>query len=204
MLESDLYGPLAAILVGISTGVIVIADDRRVKIGLLALQYILSAALLDLASPIQIVVIKLVTGLTVCLILVITTRQISTIDEEVRGSDLPAGRVFRIIAVLLVTTSAIGIGRSDFVTLPGIPPESLSGALLLGGLGLLQVSLLEKPTYIAFGIFSLLNGFEIAYVVLESSLAVIALLALVHICIAVVIGIIELDVEEHDVQIRDF
>jgi hypothetical protein len=163
VLETDVYGPLAAILVGISTGIIVIADNRRVKIGLLALQYILSAVLLDLAAPIQIVVIKIVTGLTVCLILVISARQISTTNDDVRGSDLPTGRVFRIIAVLLVTTSAIGIGRSDFVTLPGIPPE-----------------------------------------VLESSLAVIALLALVHICIAVVIGIIELDVEEHDVQIRDF
>jgi hypothetical protein len=54
-----------------------------------------------------------------------------------------------------------------------------------------------KPPDVAIGLFSLLNGFEIVYVVLESSIAVMTLLALVHVCIAVVIGIVELDVEEN-------
>jgi hypothetical protein len=54
-----------------------------------------------------------------------------------------------------------------------------------------------KPPDVAIGLFSLLNGFEIVYGVLESSIAIMTLLAVVHVCIAVVIGIVELDVEEY-------
>jgi hypothetical protein len=200
MFELDTFTTLAAILAGITTGIIAITDDGRVKIGLVSLQYILTSILLNLASPIQVVVIKLVTGLTVCLILVMTARKIGRDRYIVQRFGLPTGRAFRMIAVLLVTTSAVGIGRSEFVTIPGIAPEALSAALLLGGLGLLQVSLLERPSNVAIGIISLLNGFEIVYVVLESSIAVMALMAIVHICVAVVVGIIELDLEEYDLQ----
>jgi hypothetical protein len=200
MVELHTIAPFAAILAGITTGIIVITDDSRIKIGLVFFQYALSSILLNLAAPIQIVVIKFVSGLTVCLILFVTARMIGEDRHIVRGFDLPAGRAFRMIAVLLVSTAAVGIGRSEFVSIPGIAPEALSAALLLGGLGLLQVSLLERPSNVVIGVISLLNGFEIVYVVLETSIAVMALIAMVHISVSVVIGIIELDVEEQDLQ----
>lgn len=200
MLEINALSPLAAILAGITTGIIIITDDDRVKIGLLSFQYLLSAILLNLGSSVPVVVIKIGSGFTVCLILTVTARQIGKHREIVQRLDLPTGRGFRMLAALLVTTSAVGIGRSELVAIPGIAPEALSAALLIGGMGLLQVSLLERPSDVAIGIICLLNGFEIVYVVLESSIAVMALIALVHISVAMVIGIIELDVDDYNLQ----
>ena len=189
--------PLAVIMVSISTGVTVIIDNNRVKLGLLALQYVLSAILIDPTAPSQLIVIKIATGLIVVSVMYISARQKAIWGGHENEQGLLTGRFFRMIAVLLVTTSAIGIGRSNFVTIPGIRPEALSAALFLGGLGLLQVSMFGKLPDVAIGLFTLLNGFEIVYGVLESSIAVMTLLALVHVCIAVVIGIVELDVEEN-------
>ena len=189
--------PLAMIMVSISAGVTVIIDNSRVKLVLLALQYSLIPILIDPKAPNQLIVIKIVTGLIVVLVMYISAKQKGTWVNHENEQSLLTGRIFRMIAVLLVTTSAIGIGRSNFVTVPGIRPESLSAALLLGGLGLLQVSMFEKPPDVAIGLFCLLNGFEVVYGVLESSIAIMSLLAVVLVCIAVVIGIVELDVEEY-------
>lgn len=194
MLSFESISPMAAILCAITSGLIVIYENRQGRIALLFIQYLLVSILLNLGFSPQ-VVIKLITGLTVSLILIITTRQSALVRFVPREVIIPSGLAFRMISVLLVTTAAVGIGRSELVILPGIAPQALSAALLLGGMGLLQASLFENATDIAIGIFTLLNGFEIAYVVLESALAVMALLAIVHISIAVVIAIIELDVE---------
>jgi len=188
--------PLAMILVSICSGITVIIDNSRVKLGLLALQYSLITILIDPTTPNQLIVIKIVTGLIVVSVMYISAKQMDIRGGHENEQGLLTGRIFRMIAVLLVTTSAIGIGRSNFVTIPGIRPEALSSALLLGGLGLLQVSMFGKPPDVAIGLFSLLNGFEIVYGVLESSIAIMTLLAIVHVCIAIVIGIVELDVEE--------
>ncbi|MCK5645397.1 MAG: hypothetical protein KAH97_01375 [Anaerolineales bacterium] len=193
----NFLAPLAVIIVSISAGVTVIIDNSRVKLALLALQYGLIAILIDPTTPNQLIVIKIVTGLIVVLVMYISAKQKGIWSDHENEQGLLTGRIFRMIAVFLVTTSAIGIGRSNFVTIPGIRPEALSAALLLGGLGLLQVSMFGKPPDVAIGLFSLLNGFEIVYGVLESSIAIMTLLAVVHVCIAVVIGIVELDVEEY-------
>jgi hypothetical protein len=198
--EISSLAPVAALLVGVFSGILVIADDKRVKIGLLASQYLLVSVLLNAESLQVLVVIKVVTGITVSLVLINTAIQIGKVHHLSERIDIPASLPFRMIAVLLVTTASIGIGRSEFVSIPGIRPEALTAALLLGGMGLLHVSLFERPSDVAIGVFSLLNGFEMVYVSLESSIAVMALLTIVHIAVAVVIGIIELDVEDSDLQ----
>jgi hypothetical protein len=194
MPDLESISSIAAIICGIASSLIVIYENRRVRIGLLFILYILTAILLNLGISPQ-VVIKLISGVTATLILTITTRQTDQVQDIPRVANIPSGLAFRMISVLLVTTAAVGIGRSELVILPDIAPQALSAALLIGGMGLLQVSLFENPINVAIGILMLLNGFEIAYVVLETSLAVMALLAIVHISIAVVIAIVELDVE---------
>jgi hypothetical protein len=200
MFELDSLAPITTILAGIASGILVVTDHKWVKIGIIALIYVLVSILLNTEAPQVLVVIKLVTGLTVSLVQINTVIQIGR-DRPLTGRlDLPTSLPFRMIAVLLVTTASIGIGRSEFVTIPGVRPAALSTALLLGGMGLLIVSFFERPSNVAIGIICLLNGFELVYVALESSIAVMALLAVVHIAVAVVMGIIELDVEESDFQ----
>ena len=56
------------------------------------------------------------------------------------------------------------------------------------GFGFLQFGFNERPFRVGIGLFSMLSGFEIAYAKIEPSLAVIALLAAIHIGIALVVG----------------
>lgn len=200
MIEVDSLLPLAAVLAGISAGILVITTNKRMKIGLVIIQYILVSILMSPQSELDIVVIKLVSGVTASLIMINTINQLGKGRVVHKSIGLPTTLSLRMIAVLLVSTASVGIGRSEFVAIPGIRPEALSAALLLGGMGLLQVSLFDRPLNLVFGIFCLLNGFELVYIVLESSIALMALLALVHIGLSVVIGILELDVEETDLQ----
>ena len=203
MIEIESITPLAAILLGVSAGILVITDDLRLKVGLLGFLYVLVSSLLYASGLDTLVVLKLVTGLTVSLVFIRTATQIGNIQPSSERLDLPTSLPFRMIAVLLVATASVGIGRSEFVSIPGISPEALSAALLLGGMGLLHVSIFERPSNVAIGIYCLLNGFDVVYVVLESSIAVMALLAMVHIGIAVVIGILEIDVEEPELMVND-
>lgn len=51
-------------------------------------------------------------------------------------------------------------------------------------LGLLQASIYKPPMRVVLGLLTLLSGFGIAYGAIESSLAVIALLVVVHLGLA--------------------
>lgn len=187
--------PLVTILAGVTAGLIIILDDRRIRIGLLALQYLWVSIFIGLFISNRILPLKGIAGATVILIMLRGVGQMGWNQHRRTRRALPSGRLFRIIAVLLVTTGLLGIGRSIFIGLPNIQPVAISSFLLLSALGLLQLSLRESPFEIALGLFTLINGFEIIYSSLESSLAVLALLALTHIGIAIAISIVAIDVE---------
>jgi hypothetical protein len=64
------------------------------------------------------------------------------------------------------------------------------------GLGLLQIGITEEPLRVGAGLLTLLSGFEIAYSSIEPSLAVVALLAAVHLGIALVVSYLLLVVRD--------
>lgn len=187
--------PLLTIIAVISAGIIIILDDRKLGIGMLALQYICVSIFAGLFISDRVLPLKLIAGTSVILIMFRSAGQMGWKQNGGAEEALPSGRLFRIIAVLLLSTGSLGIGRSLFVGLPNIQPVAISSFLLLSALGLLQLSLRESPFEIALGLFTLINGFEIIYSSMESSLAVLALLALTHIGIAISISIITIDVE---------
>jgi hypothetical protein len=188
--------PIAAILTAVSAGLIVITEDERARIGLLGVQYVCVTILASFSIPFQIALIKLVSGGSVILILYATAKQRGWERASTTGSILPSGRLFRMIAVLLVSTAAVGIGRSSLFVSSQLDPAVIASALLLGALGLLQLGLLYQPIEIAIGLLTLLNGFEIIYTPLENSLAILGLLAAVQVGIALSISIVVLDTSE--------
>jgi len=60
---------------------------------------------------------------------------------------------------------------------PGIPLESAIGALVLVGLGLLQLGLTSHPIRVIIGLLTIISGFEIIYAVVEEPALVAGLLA---------------------------
>jgi hypothetical protein len=191
----ETIAPITTILSGITAGVIIVSDDHRLRLGMLALQYVCVTNLIALILPLKIVIIKLVAGWLACIVLGITMNQKGWYKEKSGTGALPTGWVFRMIAVLLVSTSAIGVGQFPLLGMLGIERISIASTVLLIGLGLLLIGLTEEPISVGIGLLTIISGFEILYSSLEPSLAVMALLASIHIGIAVTVSIITIDVK---------
>jgi hypothetical protein len=196
--------PIATILSGITAGIIIVSDDYRLRLGMLSLQYVCVTSLNALSLPINIAIIKLIAGWLACIVLGITIRQQRWNNEDRSTGALPTGWVFRMIAVLLVSTSAIGLGQFTLFDILGVQAVSTASTLLLIGLGILQIGLAEQPIVVGIGLLTILSGFEILYCSLEPSLAVMALMGSIHIGIALAVSIITIDIEERgDLEVSE-
>ena len=98
----------------------------------------------------------------------------------------PSGRLFRLLAVGLVTLVVISSALKIIQYLPGVGLEVVLGSLILTGNGLLNLGLTNHPFRVAVGLLTLLSGFEILYAALETSALVAGLLAGVNLVLALV------------------
>ncbi|MBN2555994.1 MAG: hypothetical protein JXA97_08660 [Anaerolineales bacterium] len=170
---------------------LILVHDRAKCVAALAVQYSCVAWLLTPIVQLQVVGIKLFAGLLTALVLISTQRTRASLD----GSSLTeyeTGRSFRAIAYFLIMIASYGIFSSGWLNLPIYNESVLLGAILLSGSGLLQVGIFQQPYSIGLGLITLISGFEILYTGLEPSLAMVALLAAVHVGLALVISYLEL------------
>jgi hypothetical protein len=171
---------IPVVLVAATAFVLIIAERPGFQIGILAIQYASVAWLSSLALPPQVAAVKVVAGMITCGVLALT----------VAGSRSPAesaaGRPFRVIAAILIMAAAIGIGQTNWMRVPDIRQEANMAAAILMSMGLLQLGLFRSPLRVVIGLITLLSGFEVAYSVIEPALAILALLASVHIGLAMV------------------
>ncbi len=176
--------PLA--LVAATAFALVIVERPGIQIAILAAQYASVAWLTSLALPPQVAAVKLVAGMITCGVLALT----------VAGSRPPresgSGKAFRAIAAILIMGAAIGIGRANWMRIPDIRPEAIMAATILMSMGLLQLGLFRTPLRVCIGLITILSGFEIAYAVIEPALAILALLASMHIGLAMVVSYLTL------------
>jgi hypothetical protein len=193
MLEN--IAPFALLGSGICAGIVIVIPETRQRLLVLAVQYLCVAILVSLSIPLRLGIIKLLTGMIVVGILRLSSRKIDSFKDQGSNQGLPTGWIFRILAVLLISTSALGLGGLEFFQLPRIQSVAAASAILLVALGLLQLGLTERPFGIGIGLVTLISGFEIIYSSLEPSLAMMALIAAIHIGIAIVVSILQIDVE---------
>jgi hypothetical protein len=187
---------IPSLAVAVTAGLLIALDSRRLGVGLLAVQYLCVAWLAGLALPLPIAAAKLVAGLMTCGVLALSVAALHwEVPRQPTGA-VPRGHAFRWIAVLIVATVALGLGRENWMGLPGVASAAAVGSSFLMALGLLQIGITEDPLRVGIGLLTLLSGFEIAYSAVEPSLAVIALLAAVHLGIALVVSYLLLVVRE--------
>ena len=177
------------VLVAATATALVVVERPGIQIGILAIQYASVAWFTSLAIPPQVAAVKLVAGLIVSGILALTAAGSRPAAESATGI---AGRAFRLIAAILIMAAAIGIGQTNWMRAPDIQPEAIMAAAILMSMGLLQLGLFRNPLRVSIGIITLLSGFEIAYSVIEPALAILALLASVHIGLAIVVSYLSL------------
>lgn len=171
-----------ALLVALATSIgLLLHQDWRWGVGLLAVQYISVFWLVQTHWPVSMAAAKLVTGWMACVIL-----GMASINSETEGeieASWPQGRLFRIFTsgIIVAASFALSLRASSWLGL-GLPLSWAS--LLLIGMGLLQLGITARPIRVIFGLLTTLAGFEILYAAVESSVLVAALLSVVNLGLA--------------------
>jgi hypothetical protein len=178
----------AALVCGICAGAIAGQNNRRLALGLLVVQYAAVTLLSAQFIALNIVAVKLAGGLIACSILGVTLARLPQTTNGRESGIIPAGRSFRLISVLLVAVAGWGLSRDRWMGILTLESSASLGSALLMTLGLLQLGTNDSPFRVGLGILTVLSGFEIAYASVEPSLAVLALLAMVHIGIALTVS----------------
>ncbi len=184
----DEFAILASIAVAITGALLILLDNRRSVLAILAVQYVFVSWLVGLSLPLQVTAAKLVAGLIACAIIAVALANVGWSVHLKTPETIPSGMIFRFIAVCLVLFAAIGLGGNIWSALPNISTFASYGATFLIAMGLLQLGFQEEPVKVGIGLLTIISGFEVAYTTIEPSLAVMALLATVHIGIAVVVS----------------
>jgi len=183
------FAAIAVVLALLTGCLAIILNDRRWMLIMLAGEYIALTWLAANAIPIEIALVKLVAGMMVCAILALSVMRVGN-EREIREKEgLPSGVVFRVIAVLLIVATAWGLAARGWGSLPqSLTRAAILGAMLLMSLGLLHLGITEDPFRVGLGLLTTLAGFEILYAGVEPSLAILALMAAVHIGISIIVS----------------
>jgi hypothetical protein len=181
----DITSWLAAFfLVAVSLGLL-LSRDWRWGLVFFALQYFFVFWLILAYWPVAMAAAKLVTGWMAASVIGMTQVNLERANQS--ASPAPEqGRLFNLFAagVVLVTLSQAAQGMNAWLPEAGL--ASLSGALVLIGMGVLQLGITSRPLRVLLGILNILAGFEILYASVENSLMVAGLLAVVTLGLALV------------------
>ncbi len=176
---------LAVLIVAVTSAGLLVYRDWRWNLGLLTVQYVGIAVLVAQHWPLGMATVKLVTGWMTTAALAMTLTALPS--EELPPEGLwPQGRVFRLflIGMIVVLTAAVTPRVQEAVS--GIGAPVVAGAMLLMGIGLLQLGTSSEVLRVIVALLTVLGGFEVLYAALESSILVAALLAVVNLGLGLV------------------
>jgi hypothetical protein len=184
-MDSEILILLAVTLVAITSMILLTSRNWIWTILALALQYvgvfILVAASWTLTLSITKIVVGWMAAAVLGMVMVATPEAIR--QEEPHW---PSGRIFRLLTSGLVFLAVFSTSPKAAEFVPGTDPVTISGGLILIGMGLLHLSLTSQPLRTAIGILTFLSGFEIIYASVETSTLVADLLAVINMGIALV------------------
>jgi hypothetical protein len=184
-MNSEILIIVAVGLVAITSIILLTSHNWIWTISALALQYIGVFILVATSWPMSLSITKIVVGWMAAAVLgmvMVATPEAIRQDEP----EWPSGRFFRLLTSGLVFLAAFSTGSKVAEFVPGIDPITITGGLILIGMGLLHLSLTSQPLRAAIGLLTFLSGFEIIYAAVETSILVAGLLAVLNMGIALV------------------
>lgn len=185
---------IPAYALGVIGILLLLSNDRIWLLILLTAQYFLSAWLmLGSVQPVTSGAI-LLAGVLSALMLFLTVRSVRIQRFEPYELAFPSNVLFRVAVGVLGILASIGALRAEIVQLAGLDSMFILGALFALFSGFMQLGVTRSPLRVAVGLLTMLSGFSIVYVAIEPSLAVVALLALVHLGIALTCSYVLLQV----------
>ena len=175
----------AVLLVSLTSIFILVSLDWRYCIAALAAQYFGVFLLVNASWPVELAVVKMVTGWMAGAILAVAMNNASDIWQKPEHS-IKFGPFFRIMAaaIIALAVSSLVLNSESFLSMVRIPIRW--GSFILIGIGLLQLSMTSHPLRVVIGLLTALSGFEIIYAVIETSILVTGLLAGVNLGLALV------------------
>jgi hypothetical protein len=173
---------VAVLVLGLTSLVLLLTQNWRVYILTLAVQYLCVFWLVTLSWSLGLAAVKLIAGWMAGAIL--ASSHLANDIYYLPRAGLPGTllRFFTAVMVILIVYS-IAPGLSNW--LPA-SPNLLWGGLILICMGVLQLGMTTRPLRVVVGLLTMLSGFEVLYAVVESSVLVAGLLAVVNIGLAVV------------------
>lgn len=177
----ELLGILGAVLVTITASMMLVINDWRVNVSLLAIQYIGASALIFQAWPLAMSISHLVAGWIAGAVLGMAIlslpRQAGEAQDLERSGDLPGllarrlrlgsdsapNLIFLFLSIFLVALAVFSqIPRvSDWI--PGLSLTQAWGGLILIGIALLILGFYSQPLRVTIGLLTLFSGFLILY-----------------------------------------
>lgn len=191
---------LAGVL--ITSAALTLITQPRLRLAVLAIQYVLTAVIIAQSVIWQVAAVKAAVGLLVVLMLGLTAveaaaggRRAAAQAETGRRAFAALRRIefqtnlpFRVVALLLATVATWYLVTEAGLAFTSLPLELNLAAVLLIVLGLLSLGLSEAPMNVGIGLLMALNGFELLYAPVERSLTVVALLAGVNFSVALAVS----------------
>ena len=171
-------------LVSLTGIILLVSPDWRVSIAALAVQYFGVFVLVSMSWPLEMAIVKLVTGWMVCAVLALAKTGAPGRYIEEQGTIMIV--LFRLLAAGLVGLVVASTAPRILVWIPEITIEQLLGGWVLIGLGLLHLGLTSSTLRVILGLLTVLAGFEILYAAVETSVLVAGLLAAVSLGLALV------------------
>ena len=175
----------AVLIVTVTSAGLLLYRDWRWSLGLLTAQYVGIAILVAQHWPIGMAAAKLVTGWMTTAALAITLTALPSYSQPEAGL-WPRGRAFRSFMVGMVVVLAAAATPRLEAALTGIGAPVVVGAIILTGIGLLQLGTSSQVLPVIVALLTVLGGFEILYAALEGSILVAALLAVVNLGLGLV------------------
>ena len=164
---------------------ILLVQNWRWMLGLLAVQYVGVMGLVAYSWPLEIAVVKLVAGWMAASVLMMTHLNLPALKVDQEPLLLP-GILFRGLTAVLIALYVYSLLPEALRWFLSATPQQALGGLLLLGLGLLQAGLALTGIRIVLAMLTVLSGFEILYATLEASVLMTGLLAVLQVGIAFV------------------
>lgn len=170
---------VAVAIVAVTSAGLLLFRDWRWSLGFLAAQYVGIAILVAQHWPLGMSAVKLVTGWMTTAALAMTLTALPVQEQAPEGL-WPQGRVFRLFLVGTILVLATAVTPRIQQGVSGIGAPVVAGAVILIGVGLLQMGTSSEILRVIVALLTVLGGFEVLYAALEGSILVAALLAVVN------------------------
>jgi hypothetical protein len=176
---------IAVIFISLTVLGLLISHDWRLSVIALSVMYLGVFVLVSISWPVEMAVVKLVSGWISASVLGIGIVNLAN-NRPRQTRYHPSEVVFQFSAAGLIALAAISITPNMQDWLPEATYEQILGGLLLIGMGVLHLGFTTQPLQTIFGLLTFIAGFETLYATIESSVLVAGFLAVINLGISLV------------------